>query len=317
VKIAIFGAGAVGSWVGGSLEAYGQEVTLIGRPSHVDVVNAEGLRIDDNVTGETQVVSFSRPAVAEMPAGEEFDLILVTTKAYALDQAATDLAAYLPDTPTCLLQNGIGNEDAIWTRAPSAVLARALTSHGVIFEGAGHVTHTGDGLTFIGPVTAPAGGDAGAFARVEEAAQSLATTLTGAGIPTDYVTDIDRRAWEKVCVNIGINPFGAIAGVPNGALLEVPGMPVVMEGAVREAMAVAAAKGIDWGDLDPVESMFTVAGRTVHNRNSMLQDLEHGKVTEIMFMNGRIAAWGTELGIPTPINATVTALVHVLEQKSV
>jgi 2-dehydropantoate 2-reductase len=316
MKIAVLGAGAVGSWVGGKLETSGQEVLLVGRPSHVAVVNAEGLRIDDRVTGETQVVSFVRPAATEMPAGEDFDLILVTTKAYALDQAASDLAAYLSETPICLLQNGIGNEDAIWTRAPTAVLTRALTSHGVIFEGAGHVTHTGEGLTFSGAVVAPAGSDAGVLARAEEAALATASVLTNAGIPTEYVADIDRRAWEKVCINIGINPFGAIAGVPNGALLEVPGMPAVMEGAVREAMAVAVAKGVDWGDLDPVESMFTVARRTINNRNSMLQDLEHRKATEIMFMNGRIAAWGAELGIPTPINATVTALVQLLEQKS-
>ncbi|HMF31574.1 MAG TPA: ketopantoate reductase C-terminal domain-containing protein, partial [Candidatus Lokiarchaeia archaeon] len=75
-------------------------------------------------------------------------------------------------------------------------------------------------------------------------------------------------------------------------------------------------KGIDWGDLDPVQVTFTVAEKTRNNRNSMLQDLERGKMTEIMFMNGRIAAWGEELGIPTPINATVTALIKLLEQKS-
>ena len=316
MKILILGAGAVGSWVGGSLEASGNEITLVGRSSHVEAVNTSGLVIDDAETGETQTISFARPAATEVPAGGEFDVILVTTKAYALDEVAAAIASYLPQTPVCLLQNGIGNEEVIWARAPATALTRALTSHGVIFQAAGHVTHTGVGLTFVGPVAFPEGTYAVSFEQAGQVATALTDALTGAGIPAECVPDIERRAWEKVCVNAGINPFGAIAGVPNSTLLEMPGMPAVMEGAVREAMAVAAANGIDWGDLDPVQATFTVAEKTRNNRNSMLQDLERGKMTEIMFMNGRIAAWGEELGIPTPINATVTALIKLLEQKS-
>jgi 2-dehydropantoate 2-reductase len=129
-----------------------------------------------------------------------------------------------------------------------------------------------------------------------------------------FVPDIAKRVWEKVFVNVGINPFAAIARVPNGELLKDPQMRAAMEGAVEEAVAVAWEKKVDLSGIDPVGAMFDVAEKTVNNRNSMLQDIEKGKPTEIMFLNGKIAEWGTQLEVPTPINSTLTALIKILER---
>ncbi len=400
MRLAVYGAGAIGSWFGAALVKGGQDVTLIGRPDHVDAINARGLTIEDLVTGTTQVVKFAHPALPKLPQGEPFDAILVTTKTHDLAAAADALAPLLDTTPVCIFQNGIGNEDIIREKCPAAQILRALTSHGVIYKRPGHVIHAGIGNTFIG-IDMPAlhaspisgtrkdrferilndakggktakelGGELAALRsqlskenpldpvlfelsmeagrlkscqkewldtaeleqiiaklkhlaekkapqsndHLSELAKALAIAWEAAGIPVQFVPDIAKRVWEKVFVNVGINPFAAIARVPNGELLKDPQMRAAMEGAVEEAVAVAWEKKVDLSGIDPVGAMFDVAEKTVNNRNSMLQDIEKGKPTEIMFLNGKIAEWGAELHVPTPINSTLTALVKLLERQ--
>ncbi len=317
LRLAVFGAGAIGSWFGAALLAGGQDVTLVGRTPHVDTINARGLTIEDLVTGSTRVIKFPRPAVTEMPAGELFDVILVTTKTYALPATVDALAPYLDTTPICVLQNGIGNEEVFLARNPRAQLIRALTAHGVIFKESGGVTHAGPGSAFIGVVKPATGKTEGTSTKLNRFAKQLAGAWTAGGIPFQVVPDIAKRVWEKVFINVGINPFAAIARVPNGELLKDPQMRAAMEGAVQEAVAVARAKNIDLNGIDPVGAMFDVAEKTVNNRNSMLQDIEKGKPTEIMYMNGKIAEWGAQLKVPTPINSTLTALVKLIERQAI
>ncbi len=316
MRLAILGAGAIGSWFGAALTAGGHDVTLIGRPTHMETINARGLTVEDMVTGTTRIIRFSRPALTTLPAGEQYDAIIVTTKTHALAAAADALASFLESTPICILQNGIGNEEILLARNPRAQLVRALTSHGVIFKEPGIITHSGLGTAFIGAVKTGAGKHAGPSDKVTNLATKLAESWTAGGIPFQVVPDIAKRVWEKVFVNVGINPFAAIAGVPNGELLADPLMRMVMEGAVREAAEVARRKNVDLSGIDPVGAMFDVAEKTRNNRNSMLQDIEKGKPTEIMFMNGKIAEWGEELHVPTPINSTLTALIKLLEKRA-
>ncbi len=317
MRLAVYGAGAIGSWFGAALVRGGQDVTLIGRPTHVDAINARGLTIEDLVTDTTQVIKFSCPALTKLPSGEKFDVILVTTKTYALVAAADALAPHLETTPVCIFQNGIGNEEIILARNPHAHLIRALTSHGVIFKEPGTIIHTGLGSAFIGTVKPPAGKDKNLNDKLNKLAKSLADAWTAGGIPFQVVPDIAKRVWEKVFVNVGINPFAAIARVPNGELLKDPLMRKAMEGAVREAVAVARAKNEDLSGIDPVGAMSDVAQKTINNRNSMLQDIEKGKPTEIMFLNGKIAEWGEQFNVPTPINNALTALVKLLERQMI
>jgi 2-dehydropantoate 2-reductase len=316
MRLAVYGVGAIGSWFGAALAASGQDITLVGRQAHVEAVNARGLIVEDTVTGTTQTVRFSRPALTSLPARDIFDAIIVTTKTYALDATTAEIAPLLDTTPVCILQNGIGNEEVIRARNPRAQIARALTSHGVIFKEPGRVVHTGLGSAFIGVAPTQTQQGTQLSETVYILAKNLAEAWKAGGIPFQVVPDIIKRVWEKVFVNVGINPFAAIARVPNGELLIDPLMRAAMEGAVREAVAVAQRKGVNLDGIDPVGAMFEVAQKTRNNRNSMLQDIEKGKPTEIMFMNGKIAEWGAQLQVPTPINSTLTALVQLLERQA-
>ena len=114
-------------------------------------------------------------------------------------------------------------------------------------------------------------------------------------------------------VNVAINPICAISGVRNGALLEIPELWVESMEAMREAESVARASGVDMGELDLEDYLKEVVTSTADNRVSMLQDLMAGRKTEIDVICGAIISKGEELGIPTPRNQILLALVKGIE----
>ena len=125
--------------------------------------------------------------------------------------------------------------------------------------------------------------------------------------------DIEREIWRKLMINVAINPICAIAGVRNGALAEVPELWHQAIEAMREAEAVARASGIDLGDSDSESYLRKVVESTSENRVSMLQDLMAGRKTEIDVLCGAVISKGEELGVPTPRNEILMALVRGIE----
>jgi 2-dehydropantoate 2-reductase len=140
-----------------------------------------------------------------------------------------------------------------------------------------------------------------------------AEVLTSAGLPTRVEKDVDSLIWSKLLVNVGINPLTAITRLRNGGLLDHPGTAQIMEQAVAEAARVASAKGVKLLYADPLERVRQVARVTSENVASMLQDVLAMRPTEIEAINGAISAHGRSLGLPTPVNDTLTGLVKTIE----
>ena len=123
---------------------------------------------------------------------------------------------------------------------------------------------------------------------------------------------MEQLIWEKLMINVGINAITALTGIRNGSIAELEPARSLCRDAVEEAVAVAAAKGIRIPEII-VEKVFSVARATAVNRSSMGQDVDRGKRTEIDAINGAIVAFGQEIGIPTPVNRTLTQLVKIVE----
>ena len=121
--------------------------------------------------------------------------------------------------------------------------------------------------------------------------------------------NVQNIVWNKLLLNVAINPICAIAGVRNGALIEVPELWQQAMSAMLEAAAIARASGVILGDLDLEEHLRKVVEATSENRCSMLQDLMAGRATEIDSLCGAIVERGESLGIPTPVNQSLYALV--------
>ena len=288
MEVVIYGAGSLGSLVGGLL-ARTHDVTLVGREPHVGRVRADGLRI----TGAVEA-TVSPSAATRAP--DRADLAVVTVKAFDTAGAARALADRRPDC-VLSLQNGLDNEAVLAGCVEAPVLAGTCT-YGARLVDPGRVECTGVGEIALGPRE---GGRSAAADRVGQAFEA-------AGLATTVAEDMPRRLWEKLAVNAGINATTALAGVANGALREGPGASVAAA-AARETARAARADGVDLPGDRAVAALRRVANATARNRSSMCQDREAGRRTEVDSINGAVAG-----RIDAPVNETLAGLVRAWER---
>jgi 2-dehydropantoate 2-reductase len=289
-RAVVYGAGAVGSYLGARLAAV-LPVVLIARQEHVEAIKGRGLF----VSGEADL--FIPPgkvhAATGMSALGSGALVLVTVKLDALEEAGAELARRAaPDTVFLLAQNGLhGRELFLRGAARALTVARAIASCGVDFREAGKVEFWGGGLS---------------FERSEHSAELIAL-FSRAGVESAESPDFEMALWNKLAVNCVANPLTALLGVRNRDAI-VPELAGLRRRVVAEASALAAAEGHPLPpDLAERVDQNLLASR---NRSSMLQDLERGRGTEIEHLNGFVERRSRELGLDAPVNAALAALVR-------
>ncbi len=292
MDIVVFGAGSLGSLIGGLL-ARTHDVTLVGRADHVHRVCEDGLRITGLVTDHIT------PNATTDGTGLQADLALVTVKSFDTEAAARTLKTGSFDI-VCSLQNGMGNEAAL-SQSGSAVLAGTAT-YGARLERPGTVACTGLGEVAIG---APDGGPSPAAMRVGDA-------FGGAGLNVTVQTDMPQRLWKKLAINAGINPVTALAEIENGGVLEASAATLA-RAATRETARVARAEGVSLSDRAAVSAMEAVAETTAENTSSMAQDRQRGRQTEIEALNGFVVDRAATHGLAVPTNRTLTGLIRAWE----
>jgi len=296
-RILVFGAGSLGSLLGGVL-AQCHDVVLVGRDPHVRIINETGLRIEGELSLDV------RPAAATAIPDGRYDLALVTVKAGdtadAVEALATAGAGAGQVGAVWSLQNGMGNEERLAAELACPVLAGTCT-YGARLVEPGVVRCTGVDEVTVG---SPAGG-------ASALADSVGAAASAAGVETTVATDMPRRLWEKLAVNAGINAVTALARVENGALVDGPARETA-RAAARETAVVARKAGVD---LDPdrvAQRVTDVAETTAANVSSMRSDVEAGRPTEIDAINGAVVDRASE---PVPVNETLTALVRAWERE--
>ena len=294
------GAGAIGSFFGGLLAEGGNDVVLIARESHVKAVKQDGLTIE-GASGKhvVKVKAVTTPAHLK----ETFDLILLTVKAYDTRQAVSEAQTLMGNNSVLLcLQNGLGMEEIASEIVGRDRVLRGVTINGVLLKEPGLVMHTGKGETIIGELNR----------KITERTPKIAEAFSKAGLPTRVTNNIEGTVWTKILINAGVNPFGALTGMKNGELIMVLELKELMTETVIEGTNVAKKIGVKL-EGDPVSLMIKTAEMTAQNKNSMLQDIEKGKRTEIDFINGAISNLGKRKGVLTPLNNLLTHLVKGLE----
>jgi len=302
MKIAVVGAGAMGSLFGAMLAQAGNQVWLYDVwLEHVQAINQDGLRIERE--GQTRTVDLK--ATSDPAQIGRADLVIIfvkSTQTRTAAETARDLAG--SEGAVMTLQNGMGNADVIAEFIePDRILA-GTTSHGATMLGAGCIRHAGIGATTIGSWAA---GGAG-----RERAGKIADFFNQAGIETQAVDEVRRVIWDKLLINVGINAITALSGIKNGQILDLEITRELSRAAVEEAMAVARAKAISIKS-NAVDTVFKVAQATAANRSSMGQDVDNKRQTEIPAINGFIVREAKKLGIATPVNFALTALVETVQ----
>jgi 2-dehydropantoate 2-reductase len=307
MRICILGAGALGSVMGGTLAEAGHDVTLVSRNrSHVDAINTAGLILRSD--GKDRIV----PLVAAVSTTtlHPVDLVIVLVK--SLDtQDAMEASRNLvgPETVVMSLQNGLGQEDILAQIVGKSHVIAGKTYVGGVMLAAGHVmASTSDKETMIGELNG----------EITPRISAIAEVFSRAGLATIVPPDITVAMWEKLLVNIATGAVAAITGLSYGALYAVPEIEMMAIAAVAESMAVARATGITLQTSDPRAPWVKAStGLPPEFRTSMLQSLDKGGLTEIDCINGAVLRAGAKVGIPTPVNAALVALVKGIERRVV
>jgi len=295
MKIAVMGAGAVGCYYGGMLARAGHDVVLIGRPQHVEAIERQGLRLETQTFDERIRVSASTEASAVQGA----QLVLFCVKSTDTESGAAAIRPNLAtDAWVLSLQNGVENADRLRALLPQEVTA-AVVYIGVEMAGPGHVRHHGRGELVIEP---------------SKANDEVARALIAAGVPTEISDNVRGALWAKLIANCAYNALSAITQLPYGRLVKGEGITAAMRDLVDECVAVAKADGVTLpGDVDA--AVRKIAETMPGQYSSTAQDLARRKRSEIDHLNGLIVRRSEALGVATPANRLLHAIVKLIESK--
>ncbi len=308
-RIAVIGAGAVGCTIGALLRRAGQDVTLIGRPEQLAAICSGGLHID-GALGRFSV---------QVPVAEKLDfhsdLALLAVKTQDVVPAVKASLSFLTDVPLVTLQNGLRSDDLVAGVLPRHQIVSAVVSTIATYLTPGHVTIISPGSLVIGHP----------FAVAE---------ILSHAIPTRVSANIRGAHWLKLLVNVN----NALPAITNFSVQEVYADPYLSQLVIRllqEGLAVVQRAGIRLESLPdvsvvlmrllgklPVKIAARLASAKVRRTastapvlGSTLQSLRRHRLTEIDYLNGEIVRLGTEVEVPTPLNAIMVEMVHRVEKQ--
>jgi len=289
------GAGAVGCYYGAMLGRAGLEVTLIARPQHVEAVRSAGLRLQTSSSDE--FIKLKASTEAEAVRGAQ--LVLFSVKSTDTEAAGEAMAPHLArDAAIVTLQNGVDNAERLAATLGREVIP-AVVYVAVEMAGAGHVRHHGRGELVIGRA---------------RASQAIVAAFAGAGVKVEISDNVMGALWAKLIVNSAYNALSAITQLPYGRLVQNAGVPAIMDDVVDECLAVAKAAGVHVpGDMH--DAVRRIAQTMPGQYSSTAQDLARKKKTEIEHLNGFVVRKGEALGVRTPVNGVLLALVRTLENR--
>lgn len=306
LRVGVMGAGAVGLFFAAKLARAGHGVTVVARPAHVGAIARDGLRVQSSVDGATVVPLDANTAPEALAA---CDVVLVCVKTVDTEAVGDTLARVLrPDALVVSLQNGVDNAWRLRARMPQPIVP-AVVYVSVEMTGPGQLRHNGGGRLIVG---APLADDAARASAVTRLA-ALVALWAAAGVPCTVSDDVRVDLWTKLTANSAYNAISALTALRYGALAGNDGVVGVMDLVTDEIAAVAAADGVPVTREALGEAVRNIARIMPQALSSTAQDLLAGRRTEIDDLNGFVVRRGQALGVPTPVNETLRALVKFVE----
>lgn len=323
MRILIYGAGAIGSYMGHLLAQAGEDVTLLARGRQAEALKRNGIQVQwQDGPSVTTRVQACEPGKYE----GRFDLVIVTLKSMQLAAAAQDMMRALSDDGVLVMvQNGLPwwyfeRMDSPWrgTRLdcldPEGVLARTIALDRVL------------GAVIYKPVMLPAPGqlflpkiDSNKLiigemdGRISARANRAAEVITRAGMPVEVTPDIRAAKWGKLGVNLIWNPLCSVTQSSPGYIAEQPGATELVRCIVAEAKAAAAAVGVTL-DMDAEVQLARAAGN-YKQQPSMLQDLRAGRPLEIDAMVNAVIEIARVAKVEVPTLAGLAVALGLLDQR--
>jgi 2-dehydropantoate 2-reductase len=303
LRIAIVGTGAMGSVYAGLLASAGHDVHAIDSwREHIDAIRAGGLRLT-GASGDRRV---ALDATTDPREVGPVDLLVIATKAHAVEAATRDAAPLLADETVVLpIQNGLGSADRVAAIVGTArVIAGVVGGFGASIVAPGHAHHEGMELMRLGERDGP----------VSERVERVADAWRSAGFTVRTYDDVNRLIWEKLICNVAFSGTCAVTGATIGQVIENDAARSVALACATEAYRVARAQRIALEFDDPADYVLRFGATIGGARPSMLLDVLAGRRCEVDVINGAIPPLATSLGLEAPANATVAALVRAIQR---
>jgi 2-dehydropantoate 2-reductase len=311
IKIGVYGAGAIGCYLGGRLIAGGADVRLLARPALAEEIGAHGLHLSDYHGADLRLAPAQVEVVTSADGLADRELELVTVKGGDTAAAGADLKRVAPSATLVSFQNGVGNP-AILREAGLRVLA-GVVPWNVLRK----------------PAASFHQGTSGRLAVEVGAPEAFLSSVRRGGLDIAARADVVAVQWGKLLINLN-NSVNALAGVPIKDMLSDRGYRRVMAAIAREAVDTLATAGIPArlspplppklvpALLDLPDWLFRILARPMvrvppHARSSMWDDLSRGRKTEIEQLNGEIVRVATKLGRRAPLSEKIVELVHAAE----
>lgn len=313
MRVGVLGAGAIGTYVGGRLSAAGHDVVLVGRARRLEAIAARGVVLED-VDGSTRE---ARPRCADAPSAlRDCEVVLVTTKIAGLESACISLREHA--SVVIGLQNGVDHPRVLREVLGMPRARAGSVSWNVVWRDERTLRRA-----TTGPIVIEAHGDDAIVSRTIDA-------LTRAKLDAHHAEPIEPVLWTKLLFNLN-NAINALSGLTLRDELGARAWRRVIAACQREGLAAMQAAGlrpVRLGRLDarlssrilvaPDPIFRLVAGAMIRidptARSSMADDLEHGRTTEVDFLNGAIVRLGAQHGVPTPVNSRIVEAIHAAER---
>lgn len=299
MKIAILGAGAMGSLLGGQLALGGKDVTLLDvDQAHLDVINQRGLTLEfDKETKNARLL-----AMKPTDLKTTVDLLVVLTKTYHTEDALQDASGAIgPGTQVLTIQNGLGNAERVASAVPMERVFIGMNIYNGAKQAPGRISSHGEGKIVIWS----------ADGEERPVVHEIVAQLSSAGVNCSADANVQKAIWEKVCFNTAMNPVAGLTRSTVGGMAD-HGHELVMSIA-SESCAIARAAGFDVSE-EAVRDTIKMAFETHRgHKSSMFQDLSAGRRTEIDAINGAMAAYAEKFSVPAPLNTAMARLIRLAE----
>jgi 2-dehydropantoate 2-reductase len=303
MKIAIIGVGAMGSVYAGLLADNGKhDVWAIDTwKDHVEAIKTRGLRVE-GASGDRTVKMNATTNPADVTGA---DLVIIATKDDGVAGAAkAALAIAKPEAPILTIQNGLGSADKVAEIVGSKrILMGVVGGFGASMKAPGHAHHNGMEFLRLGEM------DGGLTPRLE----TVKTAWEAGGFKVLAFEDIHKMVWEKLICNCTYSGPCALTGLRVGEVQTNPNAWSIAAACANEAYLVAMAKGIKLDFDDPVRYVRDFGQKIPNARPSMLLDHMAGRKAEVDNINGAIPREGAKVGVATPVNSVVVALLKAKE----
>jgi 2-dehydropantoate 2-reductase len=307
-RICIVGAGAIGSLLVGHLGSVVETTVLTRREEHAKSLNEQGLKVSGKSELQTKVIASTKPADLG-----EIDLVIIATKALAVEASAKMIAGHFPNAHVLMIQNGLGCEEMVHKYGDWPLISGVTFMSGTRHSDT-HVEYELDTATWLGPW-------AETNARYEDVKQ-VEELINRSGLIAEAYEDLLPHQWSKLIFNSAINSISAVTDLPHAkpfALQDnIEDLGNLVLDMMNEAKAIAAARGVSLAD-DPwlmnvnAVNRGSTSGEDYAHVPSMLDDVRNKRLTEVDWITGSIVREAKKAGVPAPYHETMYRLVKAFE----